>query len=160
MFRVDATSYIKEKHAQVARRSFIFNGSSTEDVKSWIYFLNYATEACEMLNDSSQDMIERRTSLTKGFDGVANSFYSDVDAYVDVTVVGTNTLSDAEVFGASNCYICCSIGSDQHFTSVSFSSDNKYEWRENFIFPLTSQQWAQERLLLTARTKKRHNVNG
>ena len=154
VFRIDASSYLKEKHTQLERRSFIMNGSSEEDSKAWIYMLKYASEACEEMQvdvDTLRDDSHR--IVASAGKGESELDPETSDAQLEVTVVATKEMSAADVFGASNCYICCSVDEDQHFTSVSFDSHGNYQWNEKFIFPLSREQWVQESIVFAARKK-------
>jgi len=161
VFRVDASSYLKEKQTQLERRSFIMNGSSEEDSKAWIYMLKYASEACEEMevNVDSMKADQQHSDLTTNVSTETDASSSDADVSIssdvqlEVVVVGTKEMCTNEVFGASNCYICCSMGVDQRFTSVSFDSHNNYQWDESFSFPLSREQWVQDSIVFAARKK-------
>ena len=152
VFRLDAQQYLKEKSSQEENRSFLFAGSSVDDITDWVYMIKYAIELAEAStaetkndeNEMEREALAARQSSHKGSE--------TCDVTLHVKVVGVRDIAQVEVYGAENCYVSLGVGgADLQSTTVAVTSSKCHTFNEKLEFHLSRRQWIKHPLKVSVK---------
>jgi class 3 adenylate cyclase len=149
VFRVDVTQYLKDRMSLEENRSFLFAGSSSQDITDWVYMIKYTIELVTDLHRASIRKSNNMDNMNNSSLLLSNPLEKKSDVTLEILVHGVRDVVYPEVYNSSQCYVNPVIDEDNLLkTHLSFDVTNNHEFNEIFQFSLSKRQWLRSNLNL------------